>query len=165
MMKKIIPIVVFLMTIGVAFGASDSECKGGSGNIWATHEDGSREDYFLPGDPVYISGQNFDPDTTYDWNITNQSFDGPVKPAVAQGQVTTDGNGDIPQTWIWTFPSGEYDGHFRLNLRYNDCTFPIYTKKDTFLGEEIPEFPTVAIPAVLAVGGYLVLRKKRRKPE
>ncbi len=161
-MKKIIPIVVFLMTIGAAFG---EECQGGPGNIWATHENGSREDIFLAGEDVYITGQNFDPWTTYDWNITNQSVEGPVKPAVAQGQVTTDGNGDILQTWIWTFPSGEYDGHFRLNLRYNDCTQPIFTKKDTFVGAEIPEFPTVAIPAVLSLGGYLALRMKRRKPD
>jgi hypothetical protein len=28
---------------------------------------------------------------------------------------------------------------------------------------EIPEFPTVAIPAILALGGYLVIRARRRK--
>lgn len=157
--KSIIPFVVFLMTVGAVYAG---ECSGGPGNIWGVHEDGSSEDEFIPGEDLYLAGQNFEPDTTYEWNVTDQDADGKVKPAVAEGTVTTDGDGNILKTLIWTIPSNDYPDHaYRINLRYNDCEHPIFTKKDSL--ETIPEFPTVAIPAVLAFGGYMSLRLKRRK--
>ncbi len=156
--KKIIPIVVLLMTIGTVYA---DECSGGAGNIWSLHEDGSSGDYFSPGEDVYLAGQNFEPFTTYAWNITDQDAEGKVKPAVAEGEITTDENGDIQQTYMWTIPVDDYSDSYRTNLRYNDCTQPIFTKKDSF--ETIPEYPAVAIPAIMALGGYLTLRVKRRK--
>ncbi len=89
------------------------------------------------------------------------------------GTVWTDANGDIIVKQIWTIPSGDYVPHdYRVDLVYEECNNKVYTKKDSFETisytkednfKTIPEFPTVAIPAVLALGGYLAIRIRSRK--
>ena len=157
MLKKIIiPIAVFLVMVSTVYAGS---CSGGSGNIWALHADGSSEDYFSLGEKVYLGGQNFKPNTEYYYELLDILDNKTVE---TSGHVRTDANGDIIVEEIWTIPLDDYAEHdYRIDLVYNECIHKIYTKKDSF--ETIPEFPTTAIPAIMALGGYLAMRVKSRK--
>ncbi len=76
--------------------------KGGnSGAIWTTNGDcgdASQDvNHFAIGEVVYINGSNFDPNTSYSWQIKGQPGGASADPniVVASGTVTTDSNGNF----------------------------------------------------------------------
>jgi hypothetical protein len=137
-------------------------CTGDSGAIWATHADGSKHDYFAPGEDVYLDGHKFESNTEYSYKVLDMDNN---KTVVASGTVETDGNGDIIRKKIWTIPAGDYYGHkYRVDLIYcSNRSGHRHKKSDSFYtgGISIPEFPSPAAPALLALGGYLLLKAKR----
>ncbi len=156
--KKILIIAVFLMSISAVYAGGGS-CPDGTGEVWAQHADGSTEDYFNLGEAVYIGGQGFDSNEEYSYELLDVDDGGAVE---ASGTVWTDGSGNIIVQQIWTIPADDYVGH-NYAVEVGDggmCKCKVVTKKDSF--ETIPEYPTVMIPAIMSLGGYLALRVKRR---
>ncbi len=164
-MKKLVFLsaVFLLLSAGEAVGYSHSACPGAPGEIWATHADGSKEDYFLPGEDVYLDGENFKPGKTYKYEVLDMDNN---KVVVASGTIDTDSSGNLIRKKIWTIPTGDYYGHeYRVDLIYSYCRGMHYRKSDTFYtGVSIPEFPSLAVPVLLTLSGYLLvgIRRGRR---
>mgnify|MGYP000291765494 CR=1 FL=1 len=129
------------------------------GAIWAVHQDGSRDDYFFPGEDVYLEGQNFEPNKQYYYTITDQDENSTTYQQVLKdGYVYTNSSGYIYRQLIWTIPPNDYSGHeYRVNLVYKETCCKIWTKKDTFY--TIPEFGSIIIPVVVIVGILYLMRR------
>jgi|GEM_PF-5496974 len=56
---------------------------------------------------------------------------------------------------------GDSASTVNLASLWPDVTLPTTSTTIPPGGEEIPEFPTAALPAIIAAGGYLLMRKKR----
>jgi len=153
-MKYILSVVLLLMSVGTSYAAP--------GNIWGVHSDGSTDDIFICGEKVYLSGQNFEPYTTYKWDfkdVTNGEI------VVKSGNVTNDSNGTFNMFGpIYTFPDNCGNKEYRIDLYYSQdppAQDIIFCKKDSL--ETIPEFPTTALPVIMSLGGYIATRRRRIK--
>ncbi|GBE56422.1 MAG TPA: hypothetical protein ENH13_06300 [Euryarchaeota archaeon] len=106
---------------------------------------------------------------------------GSYRGTVPAGSDANDGdavlNGGGPHAWDmdWTWGSEaipmECQG-FEVTVTQNSLTDGTYNVKMAPKcqsdeqppdGQEIPEFPTAALPAVIAVGGYLMLRRRKQE--
>ncbi len=103
MLTVILVVVSLLMLVPVSLiyaGAGGNE-NGNQGAIWTTDAScgTSQQDinHFPIGHTVYINGANFDPNTTYTWEIKGQpgGASGDPNLVVASGSMTTDNAGAI----------------------------------------------------------------------
>ncbi len=165
-MKNLLCPLLFFVLLASAVH-SMPVCSGSSGAIWASHQNGSRYDYFAPGEDVYLDGHNFRASTSYTYEVLD--IDG-GKVVVASGTVSTDAAGRLIRKKIWTIPAGDYQGHkYRVDLIYATCMRsgkPVkMSKKDSFYagGVPIPEFPAPAGPVLALMVGFLLLGGRRWK--
>lgn len=153
--------LLFLMLADVVLAHG---CTGDSGAIWATHTDGSKHDYFAPGEDVYLDGHKFEANTEYPYKVLDIDNN---KTVVAEGTVETDGDGNIVRKKIWTIPAGDYDGHkYRVDLIYCKTRHGhMHKKSDSFYTRRlsIPEYPSPAVPLLLTLGGYLLLKTRNKR--
>jgi len=81
---------------------------------------------------------------------------------------------DVKSFMYWSGTEYEEDNAWRFSYKYGtqgvsneESTRYAWAVRDGDVGAtppaQIPEFPTVAIPAILSLGGYLVIWKRRRE--
>ena len=145
--------------------------------------------YFIY-DPIYVSGEYFDPDTNYtvvlvkDLNITNNMLVPESIPGTTT-MITSDSDGNITLTEIWSqfdntespyLPAGEYyiivdvdnDGIYNEEIDVTGSTTIRHGTGTTSRGASevpqfhIPEFPGGSIMAILAflIAALLISQKK-----
>jgi len=142
--------------------------------VEATDGAGVVDDYYLPGETVYIKGSGFSSSTTYQLYVVNDAdwYDEEPIPSRVPGtetNVTTDSNGDIPVgTVAWNPPltTGKYDVVVDVdnNGKYDQLTDALddgdIEVTAGFL--VIPELPLgTATALTLAFGSLMLLRKRR----
>lgn len=187
-LKLNIVIIILLVSIGTVYAPPNNfgggNChEAGEVSIWTQYADGTPEDYFNLGDNVYLGGGVFDPHTTYSYSILDDT-----NVEVGNGNVSTDESGAINAKLIRIISSADLGRTYTVELtvpdsdcgmmgltrisRSPDCCAddPIITTSFSVKGEtggdgtsEIPEYPTVIIPAIMAFGGYMVIRSRRKE--
>jgi hypothetical protein len=139
---------------------------------------GVKKDTFLVGDDVYANGACYRPQTTYDIYVVEDVtwVDGMAIPPRVPGTtttVTTDANGNIPPTLLWSNPlaPGKYDIIVDVN---GDGLY--YAETDTLDDNDIkvtagffvvPEVPLGTITATIGMFGALIgfTKFKRSRPQ
>ena len=141
---------------------------------------GATKDTFQLGESVYAKGSGYAPSTTYDLYVVSDTTwtDGMAIPTRVPGtaiNVTTDGTGAIaysnlegsgtPPALIWASSVvGKYDivvdvngnGQYDAGIDALDANIDVGF-------ETIPEFPTIAIPALIVLGIIFLMFRRRGK--
>jgi len=128
---------------------------------------GAIKDTFQVDDPVHAIGSGYATSTTYNLYILNdQTWSGgeSLAGAVVTTTVTTDVSGNIPiGTLIWTSAvAGNYDIVVDVDGNGDYDVTDALDDFDVKAGpEEIPEFPTIALP-IAAILGMMFLFQRRK---
>jgi hypothetical protein len=139
---------------------------------------GTKKDTFMPGDEVYANGTWYQPQTTYDIYLVEDVtwVDGMAIPPRVPGTattVTTDANGNIPPTLLWSNPltPGKYDIIVDVDgdgLYYSEADALDDNDVEVTAGLfVIPEIPFGAVTSVLSMFGALIgfTKFKRSRPK
>ncbi len=158
MLKKVSK-VLFLVVIAILFllpsAVANSNCKGGSGAIWAVNASGDKnKEYFYPGEDVYLMGANLEASTAYDWSI----WEMPGKIVVASGNVITNSNGEF-MIYVWTIPNNPAS-EYRAVIYREGCSGEDFFKNDSFYtSTSIAEFLSLLIPMGIVISFVTMMRR------
>jgi len=146
-------------------------CTGVGPTVESADIGGTPQNIFQISDPVYAVGSGYPAASTpYDLYVVDDTTwtDGMAIPARVAGtviSVTTDASKNIPAgTLIWTSAvGGKYDIVVDVNGNgdYNAGTDALDANIDVGF-EAIPEFTTIAIPAVMILGMVFLMHRRKR---
>jgi len=107
---------VFVISPNLALSAPGGN---GAGSIWTTTSScgtPQNSNHYNVGDTVYINGSGFDVSSTYAWDISGKPGNASSDPnmSVANGNLTTDGNGDFC-VGAYTIIPGD-DGEYHVSV-------------------------------------------------
>jgi hypothetical protein len=119
---------------------------------------------------VFIKGSDFPNELknrSVKWRITDGGIlDSPI---IVNGSLIVDNNGSLFIPSGWSIPANDTNDHKYGLTVYKKCNGRFFVKINTFYTfipitpgqEEIPEFTTMAIPALISIGGYLLIRRRK----
>ncbi len=165
--KIAVEVVAVFFTAMAIVGIVPAADAVNTGAVWSVDSNGNKIDYFNVGAEVYIEGSNLAHNAPYTWTISDQDSLLPdsQKPIVAKGTGQTDNTGAIVRfDSKWSIPLNDYPNHdYRLNVNIyqNTNQDDFYTKRDT-IEVQVPEFPTIALPVVSAIGLLFIFSRRKK---
>lgn len=148
-----------------------SENCGATPSVESADTDGKKKDTFVQGQSIYVIGSNYDPSTTYDLYVVEDTtwsdhLTIPERVSLTAKWVTSDSSGNLPVTKIWDDSVlGTYDVIIDVNSNgIYDVGIDAIDDMDVNnagFSTEVPEFPTVALPmAAILCLAFVFQRRK-----
>ena len=151
----------------------ETEWTGGATpSVESADTDGNKKDTFVQGQSIYVIGTNYNPSTTYglyvvEDTVWNDGLTIPERVSLTSTWVTSDSAGNLPVTKIWDASVlGTYDVIIDVNSNgiYDvgiDAIDDMDVNNAGFETNEIPEYPTVALPMVAILGLAFVFQRRK----
>lgn len=123
--KKIKVILTLLLTVTITL-MTTSYVIASIGEIWTTDSQGNPKSEFDVSDDVYVAGSSLPANT----EITIYILDPHLGIAVAGNSVTTDSEGSIPVTLVWSGPLHKITYQDTTIYRVRDYTYEVCVDLD-----------------------------------
>jgi outer membrane protein assembly factor BamB len=152
----------------VFVGSHDGKVYAFGTSVWSADSVGNSKATFDLMDNVYVRGEGFTADTNVTIYLLPDGEAALPSNAVANAYNTTNSNGDLPLTLVWSQPLtlGQYDIWVDVNQNgmldgadvYNSQAIGIYTFN------VIPEFPTWTSTLLILIMLTVAIATYKRKP-